>query len=195
MVVNTLKSSESVEWKDWYNSELISLCKAFIELGLCEKYDDRLLQYEEFEQVVMNVRRKTVDMLKIIINGVPDLKLFMIIHSVFGINDNKKSDWLVRFLIKELVPTEEDIKNLHQVDKIPQDILDQLKAFDPKPIGFDKYLQNIRIEYKMWGDRERGEQTDPVKVIDRDWEMIGKEMELRANVSEFISKYKVIDIQ
>jgi hypothetical protein len=166
----------------------------FIELGLCEKYDDRLLQYEKFEQVVLNIKNKTRDMLKAIINGVPNLKLFMIIHSVFGINDNKRGDWLVQFLSKELMPTEEDIKMLHQLDDVPQDALDQLKMFDPKPVGFEKHLHNVRIEYKMWGDREKGEQVDPVKIIDRGWETIGREIELRANVSELISKYKTINI-
>jgi len=192
--VGNLKSGKQVDFYDWHNSDIASYCEMYISFGWCKRYKDNIWQYEAFQEAVRSVELKIKIILDRIIDKVPGLKQFMIIHSVFGIHDNVSSDWLVRYMINKLYPTDEEVEKAHEKDHVPEEIMDQLKIFDPMLLGFEKNCYNIRLEYKMWGNSQKKESIYPLTIINRSWEIIEIEIKRIKDAKAFLSQFKAIDL-
>ncbi len=151
------------------------------------------MQYEAFGEAVKIMIAKKEAIIKNTLKQVPGLRRYMTIHSVFELPDKDNlsnpclNDWLVKLMVKELVIPEDEIKTLHKKDDIPQDILDQLSTFDPKPLGFEKYYDGIRIEYDS-------KNRDPINVIDVVWEKIDDHRMNNDDIENFIAEYETIDV-
>ena len=142
---------------------------------------------------ILQIEHKKRNILKYVINNTPGLRRYMIIHSIFDINSLEDGDWLAKFMLNELYPTNEEVSEAHKKDDIPQFVLDSLSIFDPMPLGFEKHYDNVKIYYKMYGDWKTGESTTPVTIIDKTWEGFGKKMS-NEDLEEIISSYGYIDI-
>ena len=173
--------------------EIASYCHMYIELGWCKKYQNTLCQYEALQCSINTVKKQIQGILKTVINRVPGLKTYMIVHSVFGVKDCRKGNWLSQFMISELFPTDGEIKEAHKKDEVPQEILDKLAAFEPVVFGFERNIDDKMIEYNMSGNTFKGEY--PITIIDRTWARIGSEAEDRKKAIEAISKYETIKIR
>jgi hypothetical protein len=152
------------------------------------------LQYEAFQEAVRIVELKIKTILDKIIDTVPGLRRYMMIHSIFKLDDNIHGDWLVRYMIKKLCPTEQEIKEAHKKEEVPQEILNKLAMFYPSPLGFEKNCDNVKLVYEMWGNPEKGGSIYPVTIIDRGWEKLNLEREKLSEARSFISKFEVIDV-
>ncbi len=188
-----LKNKKQVNWFSWQAQYISSLCNFYIETGWCKNYEDDLIKYEEFLQAVTMVDDNRKYVLHRIINKSRGLREFLMIHSVFDIKSNAKGDWLVKFLIDELYPTDEDVKKAHEKELVPYWVLEKLSIFDPRLIGFEGKLDNIEIRYKMYGNWNKGESSDPIIINNRAWENTGKQL-TNKELEKFISSYKTITV-
>ena len=92
-----------------------------------------------------------------IIDTVPGLKDYMLIHSVFDISDNDQSDWLAAYMIDKLNYT-----FVPKKQNIPQEILDKLKIFNPEEVEF---MQDyVVLTYGMWKKGSNGRLLDPINT-------------------------------
>lgn len=188
-----LKNGKPVDWYSWYVSHIMSICDFYIEIGWCKRYKDRLEQLEQFQQAVIRVDDNRERILKIFLKNSPGLRTYLMIHSVFDIDDFKKGDWFVKFMINELNPTDEIIKKVHEKDHVPEEILEKLAIFNPRPLGFEKHVDNVEIRYKMYGNWRKGESSDPIVITDRAWENIGRKIS-QEEMEKIISSYEPITI-
>jgi len=191
-IVNDLKTEQIVDWRKHSNAESMQACNLYVELKWCKKYKNRLEQFEEFQLALNRMKPKTFEVIRAIINTVPYLKLFMIIHSVFDINDFKNGEPLTQFLVGELFPTDDEIQRAHEPDYVPQELLDRLAVFAPRPLRFEKYCDSVYLTYNMWGNTFEGQY--PINIIDRNWEAFGREEEERKEIPDIISGYDVISV-
>lgn len=188
-VVNSLKSTEQRNWSPWENNDLQMICNTYIDCKLCRKHYNLLKQYEAFAASVAMVSKNIEGILRGFINRVPDLKIFMMVNSVFDVNANRNGDWLVKFFIRELFPTDQQIEEVYEKDEVSQEILDKLKMFDPTPLGFEHYCDDIRIEYKLFNGYK-----DSINMIDPVWEDVNEETRYLPKVSKFIAAYNTISL-
>ena len=189
-----LKNDDPIDWYNWKYMEIESLRNLYVEIGWCKEYKDKLKNYEMFLITVKEVSEKIEDILELIIIKTKGLKRFMSIHSVFNIHDNIKGDWFVKFIINILKVTDEEIYEAHRKDEIPEEIMSKLSIFDPKPLGFEKYIHDIELHYKLWGNWKKYEQTDPIKIFNRTWESIGKKMK-NNEIENILSKFDIINCE
>jgi hypothetical protein len=188
-ITEDLKNENPVDWNNWGMREVTGLCDFYIdELRWCKRYNDRLWQYEAFTHAVIQVNEKREDILGLIIEKTKGLKAYMMIHSVFDVDQYNDGDWLVQFMIHKLAPTDDEIKRLHTPEEIPAEIMEKLKIFNPKPLGFSRYVDDAMIRYKLWRSWEKGKPNDPVLLVDGAWDLYDKEMEYN-EVEEIISGY------
>ena len=190
-----LKNERPVDWYGWSFKEMESMRKFYTSVKWCDNHKDMLRQYEDFQQAVLMVNNNKERILRGIINSKksPELKQFLTIHSVFDIDDNKNSDWLVKLMLEELSPTDKDVEEAHKKDEIPDFIMEKLSIFNPQPFGFEKNWDNVKIYYKMVGNWKDGVYTEPITVIDRDWEWELRKLTNKELV-DAISRYKNIAI-
>jgi len=192
MVIN-LKSGMLDDWYNWTTSEIMSICQFYIDIGWCKKYEDNLRQYEEFQQSVLRVNNNKEKVLSGIIDRSPGLLQYLMIHSVFDIDDYIHGDWLVKFMIEKLSPTDKDVADAHNINNVPEWVMKELSIFDPKPIGFEGLLDNTEIYFKMFGDWRKGESTDPITIVDKAWKGYGKKIP-NEKLAEILSSYDNIRI-
>ena len=190
-----LKNEKPVDWYGWSFNEIESIRRFYTQVGWCKSHENKLRQYEDFQQAVLEVNNSKERILKGIINSKksPGLRQFLIIHSVFDIDDNKSKDWLVRLMINELQPTDEEIIEIHRKDKIPDFIMEKLSIFNPQPFGFEKHIDNVKIYYKMINNWVDGVYIEPITIIDRDWECSVKKI-TNKELENTIARYKNIVI-
>jgi len=193
MMMMDIKNNKPVNWFSWQIQEILSLCDFYIEIGLCKKYENMLQQLEEFQLAILRIDENRENFLKKIMKASYSLKRHLMIHSVFDINSPKSNDWLVKFMINELQPTEEEIEEAHKKEEIPNWIKNSLSIFDPQPIGIEKYLDNVEIQYKMYGDWKKGEFYDPIIISDRYFRSCRKSMS-DEELTETISSYETVSI-
>lgn len=188
-LVALLKSSRPVDWGSWVNRELVDLLGFYIEIGWCKQYDNEITQYRAFLHAVDRFSARKEEILRKIIRTVPGLKVYMVLHSVFRITAPREDDWFVQFMVEELRLTDEEMAEATKAPEIPQEFLDALKDFDPEPVGL--VMDNVRLEYKLWGHPKRGESPMPIHIIETDWEKI--ESEAPPDPEQFLSQYDEID--
>lgn len=180
-----------MDWYNWRCVELECLRKVYIKIGWCKEHNDNLKNYEDFVLSVKKMSKKKKAFIKYIIINTKGLKRFMSIHSVFGINDNKEGDWFVKYIISLLKVTDEEVKAVHKKDKLPKEIITTFSVFNPEPIGFEKYLHDVELYYKLWGSWKKKEQTNPIKILDRKWESIGKKF-TNDEIDKILSEFECI---
>jgi hypothetical protein len=151
-------------------SELSGYLELFIELGWCTRCDSNLKSYEGLLLQFNIVQDRLEQIISDMVNDIPGFKRFLLIHSVFNVNDR---DWLEKYMAKILQPDECDIDWFISDPFIPPDIMEKLKQFDPEAVGATP--DPIRITYKMWGNFKKGEQYEPICLTDLDWELVSKE--------------------
>lgn len=194
VLVGQIKSGKQVNWYSWKLNDIVQMCLFYKELGWCKDYKSNIAQYEAFEFALRQVELKIKEILKNFLKR-SWLKQFLIVHSVFPLNANRSGDWFVKFMCDNLVPTDDEVKNIYKKDVIPDDILDHLAIFDPRPMSqFEKLYEFIRIEYKFWGDPRKGESTSPINIIDLAWEKIELEVLEREEAKKEIATYDFVDI-
>jgi hypothetical protein len=176
-----MKNDELVDWGSWKNNEIKQLRKFFVEKKYCKDYKDIIDQYFSFFEVVSKFENDKVNLLTTMINGLPKLKKYLQIHSVFSI-DARDGDWLNKTMLNILEVTKEDVESAHRPEFIPDEVMKILKIFDPEPISFE--VDPIRIEYDFWGF------GGPVRIIETDWESINK---ASVQVESFLSQFQPID--
>lgn len=187
-----LESKKPVDWSSWVNRELAEILQFYIEIEWCKFYpQDQLKQYKAFLHAANQFDRQAKGILRNIIRVVPGLKMYMVKHSVFRVGANREDDWFVQFMMYELMPTDEEIQKELTLPGVPEEYLARLRdaGFDPGPIGMT--MDNIRIEYKLWGHPRRGESPHPINIIDIDWEKINKNF--APDPEQFIAQYEEIE--
>lgn len=92
-----------------------------------------------------------------IIDIVPGLKDYMLIHSVFDISDNDQSDWFTAYMIDKLNYT-----FVPEKQNIPQEILDKLRVFNPETEFIEQ--DYVILTYGMWKKGSNGYLLDPIHI-------------------------------
>jgi len=194
-IVGQIKSESPVEWNRWPGIQVKEMCELYIEIGWCKVYPNKVSQYEAFQFALTQVELKIKEILGNFIK-MDWLRKYMIMHSVFPIDANKSSDWLVKFMSEQLVPTDKEVDEIHQSEDVPDWVMEKLKKFAPRAFtNFESSYDGVRIEYKMWGDTRKGESRDPINVIDLGWEKYDNEIKKRKKAQESVKEYGEIDIQ
>lgn len=166
----------------------------YIDLRWCKPHSNDLEQYEALEQSLIVVELKIKGILKAVINKTENLKMHMIIHSVFPINAHKSGDWLVKFMIDELYPSDKEVAEAFESEEVPDWIMKKLAIFKPRALCKFGYISNERIEYEMWGNPKEGGSYDPINVIDRGWEEYEKEIAQKKYAIESLNQFETIKI-
>ncbi len=156
---------------------------------LCEKVDSVKGQYKAFVKQYRAVQVNKKKILNSIIDKTPGLRMFLIIHSAFDVKPAKEYDWLEMYMITKLMPTSDDVYQLFNPERIPQDIMDKLKIFKPEQILFDVDL--IRMEYGMWRRDATNRVTDPINIINTDFD--GVNIIKQRDVAKEIARYKIVE--
>jgi len=163
----SLRSGTQVSISKWKMNELKSLCDFFIEIGWCKEYKNLSDQFEVFLLAIHNFDSKRELILDSIFKQVPALRKYLLLHGVFQI-ERKKHDWFIQYMLRMLSPTDKEIKNMTLLPKVPEDIINKLAIFDPKPIGVT--MEPVRIEFGMW----QKNYPYPIQIIDIDFERLGQ---------------------
>jgi len=193
VLVNNLVNGKTVDWNNWTNREILNYCDLYIESKWCNVYKMRVDQIQEYQQAVHKVESRKIDILNSIIDKTKGLKKYMMIHSIFNIDAKSKGDWFVKYLVNKLQPAQWQVDIVHKKKEIPTDIMELFKKFNPKPISdYDEVLDNTKIYYKLYGNRFKGEQSDPILVIDRSWEKLDRPIPIE-EVEESISSFEEIE--
>lgn len=185
-----LRKNLPVDWESPDIKRIEESISFYLDIGLCEKRDDTLQQYILFFNAIKKIKVNCEGILGKIIDTVPGLKLFMIIHSSFDDEAEIYGDWLEKFMIKKLTMDENSIKEEIKDRYPPKHLLDMFKIFDPTPVLFELYP--IRIEYGMWKKNKNQRIVDPINIIDTNWEKL--EAINPTDVSKIIAEYGDISV-
>ena len=160
-------------------NEIHKLCDFYIELGWCKMYNNRADQFESFLSAIYRFSIKKEMILANIMHKSPSLRRYMMIHSVFPVNV-KKRDWLVKFMIQSLYPSDKYVEQIIIPKDVPEHIINKFAIFNPKPVGLE--MEPVRIMYGMW----QSGFAPPINIIDTDFENTGTK---RLDVAKEIYKY------
>jgi hypothetical protein len=167
-------------------SELQSILNLFIELGWSKRYETDKKTYEALLTDFKTIGHDIAHIITSMVNDIPGMKRFLLVHSVFN-SDVTKQDWLERFMIELLQPDSSDQEWFLSEPEVPKELLKKFALFNPEP--YKEIVDNIKITYKIWGQYTLGDQTEPIQIIDTDWERIERE----ANQSlENIKNHEII---
>lgn len=169
-------------------SEIYSILQLYIELGWAKKRETELKTYTELLTSVLMVQNDIDNIITTIVCNDKNLKRFLLMHSIFNSNVSAH-DSLERLMIKLLQPNKEDREWYVKEPEVPKELLQKLAIFDPEP--WRDIKDNVVITYKMWGNYQQGEQTEPIQIIDTDWSKVAKEAN---DLVVSIQRHKVIDI-
>jgi len=173
------KPPEWPKWKIDRINEALALFTKMKKVPENGEYVDRLAKLES----ELEIFRKNIRMIFIkIIAGVPGLRMYMLVHSVFSVGlYGEHDDWFQRLMADILEPSDDDVGRFLAVPEVPAVVLQTLRGFDPEPVGY--VMDNTRLEYHITGERQ------PIKVVDTDWDKINV-----AKPAEFVQeKCDIID--
>lgn len=181
-LISDLKNKQIPNFDKNPAKELENYLNMFLDLRICDRGDGYVDTYERllvaFHEVSENINQIISD----IVNQVPYMRKFLIIHSVFDIN-TKKGDWLQRFMAEILQPTPKDMEWFHSKPIVPKDIMDKLSILDPESI---RWMNDpIMIKYKMWGKVSDGDSYEPINIIDLDWKSADKERQEKKSIWDY----------
>jgi len=146
---------------DW-GSFQVKDCERYVdfyvnELKWVKRFDDLCTQYLALSALIDHIYKNKENVLDSIIDKVEGMKDFLLIHSVFDLDDNDDSDWLVSYMVRKLdydfIPAKQDVPKL---------VLDKLKLFNPREIDFLK--EDVVITYGMWKKGPTGRLLDPINI-------------------------------
>jgi len=128
-------------------------------------------------------------MLKSNIKKTPELKKFMVTHSIFDVSTKKRRDWLQRIMINILKPTQKELYEWFHPKSIPEELLYKFKIFEPEQIILE--IDPIKIQYGMWRKGSNGRLVDPIHIIYEDFE--GIKFLKQEEVAKELAKYQEIE--
>jgi hypothetical protein len=169
-------------------SDIYSILQLYIELGWSKKRETELKTYSDLLITIQMVQEDIDNIITTIVCNDKNLKRFLMMHSAFNSNISAH-DSLERLMIRLLQPNKSDHEWFIKEPEVPKELLQKLVVFNPEP--WRDIKDNIVITYKMWGNYQQGEQTEPIQILDTDWEKIQKEA--NALVAS-IKQHEVIDI-
>lgn len=193
-IVSGLKSGDLkyVDVERDVRSNIFPIINFYIEKKWCKKKKKIIDQLEELMVATSIVDDNREELIERIINKDPKLKKFLMVNTVFGVNDNVRRDWLARTMIKILDPTEEEVMSMHNRRNVPKELDEKFKNFKLRiPTEFEKNLDDVYVRFLYFGFKKKGESTDPVHITDRIWENI-KVRVPRKQIAEMLKKYKPI---
>lgn len=188
-IVNQINGGHEVDWYSWEAKRADQALDFFTKKGLCKKGGNLKERYNNFIVKYYEVERGIDRILDFAIDKTPGLKTFMVIHSIFDHDANKKGDWLQRYMLKKLMPTEKEVYEEFNPEPIPKDLLERFKIFDPVQVTFE--MDQIKIQYGMWRKDNDGRLVDPINVIHTDFD--GIKLFRQADVVNEIAKYENIE--
>jgi hypothetical protein len=149
---------EKVAWRSYQIKELKGYLTFYIDvMGWAKRKDGLTNQYIHLLHAVQNVEDNKCKIIDSIIDNAPGLKDYMLIHSVFDINDNDCSDWFIIYMIDKLNYEPVIIKQ-----DIPNEIMEKLKIFDPQ--GIDYFVDDVMLSYGMWKRDKNQRLLDPIHI-------------------------------
>jgi len=182
------------EWVDWgtYTNREISKClDLYTSVGWCKKtIKTPIAQMQSLLRAIENVNEHVEKVLDSFILRKPYLRKYMILHSVFPVEYKQNHDWLQGYMARRLMPTDREVEEWLAVPELPPELAEQFAAFDPKPISQHMQMDNVRLEYQMFGNVKRGESDNPINAIDIDWEKIEA-----VDIAEIIQAIPEIDLR
>jgi len=177
--VSSLRSNQPININQWKMDDIKSLCEFYIELGWGKRYKQWADQLEVFLSSIYRFISKRCKVLANMIYKTPVLRKYLTIHSVFPINE-KEYDWLIRFMINILYPSDRDIENLIKTKEVPEYIINKLSIFNPEPIKLEFFPH--RIKYGMWQKKF----APPINIIDIDFENTGiKNIDMKKELARY----------
>jgi len=185
-IANRINRQDDIDWGTWEAKRVEEALGFFLRKKLCVKADDLKAQYSIFLISFYKIESNIEKILDIMIDKTLGLKAFMCNHSIFDINANKRGDWLQRFMIKKLMPTDKEVYQQLHPDPVPQDLLDKFSIFDPVQIVLEMDL--IKIQYGMWRRDHNKRVLDPINIIYLDGIIVKKE-----DVKGEIAKYDDVE--
>jgi len=200
-LVEKLKSKEQVDFNSYQVENFLVMYHYFVKIKWCKYTSEYDIQLERLMRAIKSFDSKRKSIISDIVNKSKGLRMYLIIHSIFPINTNKKKSeegeeyvgWFTKLMAKLLQPSEEEIKSMHEYAPIPDDVLNSVSIFEPKRLtNFDILFDDKIISYKLWGDTSKDESYQPITFIDRRWDNIGLDRKARIKNKEFISKFKII---
>jgi hypothetical protein len=191
-LIISMGQQEFVDWGTYANREIMKCWDLYLSIGWCKKEDgvDDFLKMTSLLRAIEKVNENIEQVLDSFILRMPDLRKFMILHSVFPATYNRTHDWLQGYMVRRLMPTDKEVKDWLFVPELPSELSEQFAAFDPEPLAPNMQMDNVRIEYQMFGNVKRGESDNPINVIDTDWEQMKA-----INIAEIIKRMPEIDLR
>lgn len=181
-IVNRINRQDNIDWRTWEAKRVEEALSFFLRKKLCAKADNLKIQYSVFLVSFCKIENNIERILDIIIDKTPGLKTFMCNHSIFNTNI-KRVDWLQRFMLKKLMPTDEEVYQQFHPDPVPQDLLDKFSIFDPVQIVLEMDL--IKIQYGMWHRDHNKRVLDPINIIYTDFDDIVKQEDVKKEITKY----------
>jgi hypothetical protein len=182
-MVDLLKSQKPVKWesysaKEWSNNLYFYL----EEMKWVKRFNNTTDQYVALLGTMAWVDQNRYKILDSIIDKAPGLKEYMMIHSVFDIDDNDCTDWFLSYIIDKL-----NIELSNTKQPIPQDVLEKLSILNLRDVDFLK--EDTVLTYGMWKRGPSGRIQDPVNIAC--WCDLQKNT---INMEPVIESYEAIDL-
>ncbi len=127
------------------------------EMDMSKRYTYLLRFLTRMNGNFRNIFRNTV-------SRTPGMRIYLLTNVVFDKNDNMSRDWLTRFMIDFLTPTEEDHRELEALCRLPEDISEKFAMLNVEriPSFFDETYTLIG----MWRRDVNDWITEPINTID-----------------------------
>lgn len=188
-IVNRINRQDDIDWSSWEAKNVVEALNFFLRSGLCKKSDDFKTQYNIFLVAFYKIDRNIEKILSIAIDKTPGLKAFMGDHSIFDSDTNKKGDWLQRFMMKKLMPTNKEVYDTFHPEPVPQELLNKFRIFDPVQVVLE--MDPIVIQYGMWRKGHTNRMLDPINITYTDFDNF--EFVKPEDIAKEIAKYTHIE--
>ena len=155
---------------------------------------DTGLRYEKLSVVIKHIMKNKISMLDDRLKN-RQLHNYMVVHSVFDIDDWQNDDWLVMYMVDKLYPTDEQVAKILRKPRVPEEIAELLVDFNVESVGMT--LDPITIQYGMWEKLENGKMRDPIHIEDEifDKKEIFYQNGKQVNIGDIIRNIPDIDVK
>lgn len=172
----------------WKKEKIDDAIKVYTRMKFMVSKESALENYRELKNRMEYLKDESMSFVKMIISRTKDMKPFLLAYYDFPEEAPRSDDWFKLDMYHYFRgATKEEIAESKKIERVPKDIMEKLKIFDPEEISV--FLgEPIRIEYGMYECRS------PVSIIDLDWEIRKqKEVIIEDDIEEQIAILSTYD--
>lgn len=175
--VNRLKGGHSIEEGAFDTNIVESMYRTYSDELLLFDVDKKLTEVNRYVGLLRFLTKLEDDFERVFentVNKTPGLKVYLLTHAAFNVDDTNSTDWFTQYMIDYLHPTADDIEYYESMYPDYKEVLsgvgvsgDKIKLLEPlNPESVNPYDDDIILKFGVWNRNVDGRITDPIYTID-----------------------------